>query len=575
MNIKNGYILLIIFCFIIVYSFTMTAYGFYFDFIPFWILKVLSGILYLSFLFFLYKFIKETPQKESEPDSKQNIFIYFVPPVVFSIYPLIHIYLLNTGEVTFWMFAQAGLSVLVLCTALCGLFYIVYKDIARCCIMAAVTVFVLYQYLIFKTYLDSAVFWCFLLFAGVVISKIRIKNLFKIFVFISMVLFLFNAFEVTVFVKDSLQNIFYVKTKEAKPLPLKTAKSEKQPDVYIILLDAYPSNDVLKRDFNFDNSAFINTLEKKGFFIFDSIYSNYTKTICSLPSFLNHKYTENFEYTPSLALSNAALFKTAYDNGYKVDFINSFSGFKLEKGYVSSVTDVSKHYAGTATTINQAFFYGTFFQKMFPFFNKRNNVKDIFWTELSKEINVSSPKFVFAHIMAPHLPYLKDRNGKKLNAFKRDDILVNEITKEYKINKKNCIEYLLYTNNKTKSAVDEIFEKTGGNAYIIILGDHGLRLHYYTKNEDKNLSILLKEKNTMNAFFNTFLAFYSPYKDYEKYKDSTTIMNFFINFSNNVFNTKYKKQPDKFYFVYFNQNNDRLKDIQKNTKLLEKSQIEY
>ena len=414
----------------------MTAYGFYFDFIPFWILKVLSGILYLSFLFFLYKFIKETPQKESEPDSKQNIFIYFVPPVVFSIYPLIHIYLLNTGEVTFWMFAQAGLSVLVLCTALCGLFYIVYKDIARCCIMAAVTVFALYQYLIFKTYLDSAVFWCFLLFAGVVISKIRIKNLFKIFVFISMVLFLFNAFEITVFVKDSLQNIFYVKTKEAKPLPLKTAKSEKQPDVYIILLDAYPSNDVLKRDFNFDNSAFINTLEKKGFFVFDSIYSNYTKTICSLPSFLNHKYTENFEYTPSLALSNAALFKTAYDNGYKVDFINSFSGFKLEKGYVSSVTDVSKHYAGTATTINQAFFYCTNKKKMFPFFNKRNNVKDIFWTKLSKEINVSSPKFIFAHIMAPHLPYLKDRNGKKLNAFKRDDILVNEITKEYKINKK-------------------------------------------------------------------------------------------------------------------------------------------
>ena len=79
----------------------------------------------------------------------------------------------------------------------------------------------------------------------------------------------------------------------------------------------------------------------------------------------------------------------------------------------------------------------------------------------------------------------------------------------------------------------------------------------------------------MNAFFNTLLAFYSPYKDYEKYKDSTTIMNFFINFSNNVFKTKYEKQPDKFYFVYFNQNNDRLKDIQKNTKLLEKSQIEY
>lgn len=573
MKIKNEYVLFAIFLFILLFSFVMNQYSHYFSSLPLLLTKAISGILYSSLLFYLYKIFKTPSKTPNTPKTKTETFLFFVPPVVFSIYPIIHIYLLNTEEITLKMFIHACLSLILLCTILIGIFYITYKDIIKSSITTSVIIFIFYQYLNITVHFDNAVFWCILLVTGIIIFKIETKQLFKIFLVLSTILCFFSIFDTANFLYNTLIN----KPKNlAKELVQEQKISTlKKPDIYIILLDAYPSNEVLKRDFDFDNTEFTTYLEKKNFLVFKSIYSNYSKTICSLPSFLNHKYVDTTNKTPSEAISQAELFKNAYKNGYKLNFINSFGGFKLQKGFISSVKDISGHYSGTGTTINQAFFYGTFFQKIFPFFNNRKSVEDIFWPYLRKETEIKSPKLVFAHVMAPHLPYLKDKNGETINTKKRDDILIDEKTKEYKINKQSCLEYLIYTNSQTQKAVDNILRTTNNNAYIIILGDHGLRLHYYSKNEDKNLYFLLNEKNTMNSFFNTFLAFYSPKQNYSEYKDSRTLMNFFINFSNDVFNTNYKKQNDKFYFVYFNQNKDLLRKIHRNTKQLTEKQIHY
>ena len=541
--------------------------------IPPIVLNFVYVLFYTIFCVFLFKYIENTSGEKSECEQKANIFLAFIPPFVFSFYPLIHIYLLNLREVSFEMFASAGLFLTAFAAIVFLFYFLFYKNTEKSSVMCSLTIFLFFQYLIFEIYFNAAFFACTILFFAVLIYKIKIKNLFKTLLFLSSLLLLFNVSEI---IKTGLSYIDFKQTSKHKTeKPAHLLKAKTMPDVYILLLDAYPSSAVLERDFNFDNSKFTDGLEKRGFYIYKSIYSNYSKTIMSVPAFLNHEFPLVSDNTPSDALINAKLFKNAYHSGYSVNFINSFGGFKPERKYINRIKDVSKYYSGTKNTINQVFFYGTPYQKIIPFFDKRNTVNDVFWSFLEKEIQYPSPKFVFAHVMAPHLPYLKDKNGKDINTYDRDDLLVDKKTQEYKINKQSCKEYLLYTNNQTEKTVDEILKKTNNNAYIIILGDHGLRLHYYTKNEDKNLSTLLKEKNTMNSFFNTFLAFYSPNRDYEKYKDNTTLMNFFISFSNNVFGTNYQKQPEKFYFVYFNQNNDRLKDIQKNTKLLEKSQIEY
>ena len=101
------------------------------------------------------------------------------------------------------------------------------------------------------------------------------------------------------------------------------------PNVYIILLDAYPNRSVLKREFGYDNKEFIESLETRGFFVFDEMWSNYTKTVASVPSVLNQQYIADMQFkTQSEAINKANLFYNAKTYGYKTVFINSFSSFQ-------------------------------------------------------------------------------------------------------------------------------------------------------------------------------------------------------------------------------------------------------
>ena len=572
MKLRNEYIFFAAFILIAAYTYIMAFYNMYFAFIPNFVLNLIHVFLYLMFFISAFRYVRKTREQVSDEKQKTNIFISFLPPVVFSFYPLIHIYLLNLREVNFQMFASAGLFLTAFAAIVFGFYFLFYKNTEKSSVMCSLTIFLFFQYLIFEIYFNAAFFACTILFFAVLIYKIKIKNLFKTLLFLSSLLFFFNVSEI---IKTGLSYIDFKQTPKHKTeKPAHPLKAKTMPDVYILLLDAYPSSAVLERDFNFDNSKFTDSLENRGFFVFKSIYSNYSRTILSIPAFLNHKFVYDLEETSSQAVNNAQLFKTAYNNGYKVSFINSFGAFKLTKGYIDTVKDIYQYYI-VLNTPDDIFFGHSLFKKMYVVFNKNKTVNDLFWKILKTETEKPSPKFVFAHVMAPHLPYLKDSSGKDTDLLQKRDILVNGMKNEYKINKKSCIEYLIYTNNQTEKTVDEILKKTNNNAYIIILGDHGLRLHYFEEKTNRHLSDLYPEKNVMNSFFNTFLAFYSPNRDYEKYKDNTTLMNFFISFSNNIFGTNYQKQPEKFYFVFFNQSDAKLKDISKNTKLFKKSEIEY
>ena len=60
-----------------------------------------------------------------------------------------------------------------------------------------------------------------------------------------------------------------------------------KPDIYFIITDGYSGSNALKKFYNYDNSAFENSLKDKGFFIADSSFSNYNYTVFSIGSMLN------------------------------------------------------------------------------------------------------------------------------------------------------------------------------------------------------------------------------------------------------------------------------------------------
>ena len=77
--------------------------------------------------------------------------------------------------------------------------------------------------------------------------------------------------------------------------------------------------------------------------------------------------------------------------------------------------------------------------------------------------NISSPKFAFMHVLAPHTPYLFDENGNKNNP------------KDYENYQKCYLPYLKYVDKKILDIIDTIQNNAKRKQIIIIHSDHNIR----------------------------------------------------------------------------------------------------
>jgi len=199
------------------------------------------------------------------------------------------------------------------------------------------------------------------------------------------------------------------------------------PDVYYIIPDGYAGSESLQRFTNFDNSNFLSFLTKKGFYISSDSFSNYAKTSISIPSTLNMKYLnyvlDDSEW-PKIPLRvfteisrDNAVIKNFKSKGYTVYAIEGGSMFTNNMKNVDyrlcikgnlSVTEFHSMLIRT-TMLNSI--QGNLFSS-FP----REKVLCGF-SELSNMVNKEdSPKFVIAHLMIPHQPYVFGPNGEPLIA---------------------------------------------------------------------------------------------------------------------------------------------------------------
>jgi hypothetical protein len=80
------------------------------------------------------------------------------------------------------------------------------------------------------------------------------------------------------------------------------------PDIYYIILDGYPREDILQQTFGLDNSQFITWLEAKGFYVAECSQSNYSHTAPSMAATFNLTYLGNEEYPNSITKSEDELY---------------------------------------------------------------------------------------------------------------------------------------------------------------------------------------------------------------------------------------------------------------------------
>jgi len=194
---------------------------------------------------------------------------------------------------------------------------------------------------------------------------------------------------------------------------------EHRPDIYYIVVDGYGRSDILREIYNFDNSDFISELRDLGFYVADSSYANYPQTILSLGSSLNLDYIENVGAFPRSSsdlvpleerLNNNRLMKFLTDCGYTT------VGFSTGYG-ITDLVNVDRRYSRGWSTSE----FETMLVAMTPlpiFAASSHSPSEahrerVSYTldQLPRLANEYSPKFVFAHIVSPHPPFLFDAEG--------------------------------------------------------------------------------------------------------------------------------------------------------------------
>jgi hypothetical protein len=254
------------------------------------------------------------------------------------------------------------------------------------------------------------------------------------------------------------------------------------PDVYYIILDSYTRNDVLNSYFSFDNSEFLAQLEELGFYVADCSQSNYAQTRLSLASSLNYRFLDELflidpasKNVPNM-IKRSAVQRIFEEWGYKI--------VAFETGHTNSeLTDASVYYSRTMGFFEPTEFDLSFLETSFlqPFMEESIIRSDLMMTaqyrarilfvldKLDDSARIKGPKFVFAHVLIPHPPFVLGPNG--------EEILMDENTGDKQADRKTYITGFVYQTQYTNKRIIEILKRIIAESesapIIIVQGDHG------------------------------------------------------------------------------------------------------
>ena len=251
---------------------------------------------------------------------------------------------------------------------------------------------------------------------------------------------------------------------------------EALPDIYYLIFDGYSSANVLQEIHGFDNSEFIRSLERKGFYIPPDARSNYTTTPLSLASALRMKYLH--PSIPTLyRIDDNEVLNFVKSVGYQYIHLDSGHAYTRRNPYADiEVLDNNRlklllsDYAlvlmdstilppiASQLHINLGAPFATSGKKRF-----NENMR-----YLSQIPDMPGPTFTFNHSIPPHPPYVFDRHGNQPQdaAYQFDPAKAVWPSKEY-------TDQIFYINKSIEELVDGIFERSPTEPIIIIQGDHG------------------------------------------------------------------------------------------------------
>jgi hypothetical protein len=277
-------------------------------------------------------------------------------------------------------------------------------------------------------------------------------------------------------------------------------------DIYVIVLDEYANDAVLRTVLNFDNSAFEDSLRSLGFYVPRFVRSNYTQTSVSLASFLNAAHVNRLRAEVGQA-NDANIVDHLVDQnrvgrylraqGYRFVFFPSSWWFSTRGSTIadSTVTVGPRFDLGrelSRTDFRRVIWHNT----MLWWFYRTERGDDAMVRDTFRAFGLlprdPRPVFGFAHVISPHVPYVFDADCRPREH-------------EYARNREGYVAQLQCVNQLVLRTVTDLLRRSEVTPVIVLQGDHGTAFLDYSMASDAGRVNLKAAGERFGAFGAYFL----------------------------------------------------------------------
>jgi hypothetical protein len=463
-----------------------------------------------------------SPAKKQKSKRIADYFKSVLLTLVMGLLPLIMFWANNLGQIRFSEVYNFFLIDLLVVFCLFNLLFLVVRSLPKVTLISVVLILLFFSYGHIDQVLPASslfsgtnlFFFYILIFFVVTFLIFRAKRLAEgIFFFLSLAavfLLVINFYQILRF-----DPRLFSKTKNETTISITSSQAQSQPDVYYIVLDAYARDDELQETYGYDNSDFLKALRSRGFYIPECAQSNYEETQQTIPSVMNMEYLnalgipdDNLDELSSplidLTLNNQVrqifgsmgyTFVTARGWGAFNDITDSdvYLNYYDSIGQTDTLAADYFGYNFLNTTLIRAYshFTRTAYSPQSGTSANENDVsrlnmgleyeKSEFWYNQTLYVfesleklpdQAGGPYLVYAHINAPHGPYVFNRDG----SFRFEPDLSNE--------ESLYIDSIVYINQRVLHLIDTLIANSDTPPVIILQADHGT--HYYDSGINKH-----------------------------------------------------------------------------------------
>jgi hypothetical protein len=330
------------------------------------------------------------------------------------------------------------------------------------------------------------------------------------------------------------------------------------PHFFYIILDAYARDDVLQRLYGFRSNPLTTGLEAQGFVVVADARANYTHTTLAMASVLNMDHLgqlldldpDSSSHHPVLRLLRRNRVVSLFQNaGY--DVVNTASGYRPVDFFEGALN----------VSVNNEFWHEmisrVWFVKLARHMSRRLGGGDARLHEAHRDrilhaldslpvyARLEDPQFVYAHVIAPHAPFVFTASGdfpETLSAsFKLGDGpgLIHGLGIDVAGYRKMYAEQVQCLNGLVLKSVQDILRNASRPVVIILQSDHG---------PASTLDWNALDQVDMQERMATLSAFYLPEEFRASFTPPVSAVNTFPAVFNAVFGTQFALKPDVSHF---------------------------